>query len=126
MKNASLVAVCLGVILLALSAIWTTLVPGNSDWTPEKADRWTEIKSRMHNLAPRIHDPAGNVSMHSGEELAQLKQEFDTLQVEHDELQAQFHSAATRSSRIAQVFKWAGVSLAIMGIIGWYASSQMR
>jgi len=126
MKTASFTAVSLGIALLVLGALWTTLFSGTAAWTDDKADRWTEIKARLHNLAPRINTPTGSVSMHSGDDYGQLKQEYDKLKIEHDEIQVQFESAAVRPHKIAKFCKWSGISLAVLGIVGWYASNQSR
>jgi hypothetical protein len=113
-------AIVLGFACLALSSAWSTLFPATSSWTAEKEERWTQVKQRMHTLS-FVVSGSQPVSMHRGPELGQAKQEYDTLKKEDEQLAAEFQSAADRPSTIAKVLKWFGISLAVVGIIGWYA-----
>ena len=116
-------AVGLGLPLLVLSGLWPTLFPGKSNWTHEKEQRWRQVQARIHTLSfvvGNTQDP----SMHRGTDLAQAKEEYTALRKENDQLTAEFQSAASRPNTISKMLKWTGISLAALGIIGWYAVKQ--
>jgi hypothetical protein len=121
MKTAVYGAIALGFLLLAASGLWSTLFPATSSWTPEKGTRWGQVKDRLNNLSFIVHRPA---SMHRGPDLGPLKAEYEALQREHEQLKSEFESAAIRPNKIAKVLKWTGISLAIVGIVGWYAEKD--
>ena len=125
MKPVFFAVIGLGLLLLILSGAWTTLFPGTSSWTPEKSAEWTKIKDRLHNLA-FVVGSATAPSMHSGPETSQAKQEYDRLKIEHHALAAEFESIHDRPYLVAKILKWSGISMAFVGIIGWYAVSQTR
>jgi hypothetical protein len=110
----------LGLLLLALSGLWPKLFPGTSMWTPEKAARWAEIKDRLHNLSFLVNSPRARVSMHRGPELGQAKAEYDRIKQEGEQLRAEFEAAASRPQTVATILKWSGISLAGLGVVGWY------
>ena len=115
----------LGLLLLILSGLWTSLFPGTSNWTPEKAARWAVVKDRLHNLSFIVHAPAGRVSMHSGPDLGKAKVEYDSVKKEADQLRAEFDSAYDAPRTTSKILKWSGISLAVVGLIGWYAVKNM-
>jgi preprotein translocase subunit Sss1 len=117
-SSAALGAVALGFLLLVGGGVWTKLFPGTSSWTPEKAARWSEVKDRVYTLSFVVH---GKPRMHAGRDSASVKQEYDALLKENEQLKAEFESVATRPNTISKVLKWAGISLAVIGVIGWYA-----
>jgi hypothetical protein len=100
--------------------------PGTSSWTPERSAEWTKIKDRLHTLSFIVGTTAANPSMHSGSDPAEAKKEYDELKVKHEALSAEFYSIHDRPIAIARILKWAGISLAILGIIGVYAVNQQR
>jgi hypothetical protein len=118
MKSAAVGAIALGLFLLMASGLWTTLFPGTSSWTPEKGTRWGQVKDRLNALSFIVHRPPGK--MHSGPDWGPLKAEYDQLQREHEQLKAEFESASSRPNTIAAALKWTGISLAAIGLFGWY------
>jgi hypothetical protein len=119
MKSAVFASIALGFVLLIGSGLWTTLFPGTNSWTPEKGSRWGQVKDRLNTLSFIVHRPAG--TMHAGQDIGPLKAEYAQLQKEHEQLKAEFETASTRPNVIAAVLKWTGISLAALGIVGWYA-----
>ena len=115
----------LGALLLLLSGLWTTINTGASVWTPEKAARSSDIKSRLYNLAFVVNAP-GAPSMTKGQDLGAMKAEYEKLRVENDQLNADFTSASEGPKTIAAILKWSGISVALVGIVGWYAVNQQR
>jgi hypothetical protein len=112
-----------GIVMLLLSGIWTTLFPATSTWTDEKAQRQAEIHRRLHNLA-FVVGSSQPPSMHSGKDTGQAKKEYDGLKKEADDLANEFSTAHDRPQTTAKVLKWTGISLTIIGIVAWYAASQ--
>ncbi|MCC7085373.1 MAG: hypothetical protein IT427_10235 [Pirellulales bacterium] len=113
-----------GILLLILSALWNALFPATTKWTPEKAARAAEVKGKLHNLAFIVNSPRPNLQ--AGQDLGQLKAEYDALRKENQQLDAEFSSAAETPHTVSKVLKWSGISLAAIGIIGWYAINQQR
>jgi hypothetical protein len=113
-----------GFLLFALSALWSTLFPASARWTPEKAKRSAEVKVKLHNMSFIVNAPT--TSMHSGPDLGKLRAEYEELRKENDQLNADFTSAAETPQTISKFLKWTGLSLAIVGLIGYYAVSQSR
>jgi hypothetical protein len=122
MKLAVLMTILLGLLLFAASALWTTLFPPTNAWTPEKAARLSEIKGRLNELSFTLQRANGR--MHSGPDIGPLKAEYAALNKEFDELKTDFETVTERLQTVSTVLKWTGISLAIVGIIGWYAVKQ--
>jgi hypothetical protein len=107
----------LGLLLLVVSSLWSSLFPPTSRWTDEKAQRAAEVKARLNNLGPIVNGPP---RMHRGPDPATLKSEFDALLKEDTQLDAEFVSAAEAPKKASSLLKWTGISLTAIGIIGWY------
>ena len=114
----------LGLILFLLSGLWSTLFPPTARWTDEKSKRSTEVKTRLYNLSFIVNAP--RPSLQKGQDLGQLKAEYEQLKKENEELNADFASATETPKTVARFLKWSGISLTLVGIIGWYAVNQSR
>jgi hypothetical protein len=115
-----------GFLLLVLSAIWSHVFSGSSQWTLEKDTRWKEIKNRVHVLQFTVGQGEARPSMHGGPDLLKAKDELAALMKENDELTAEFSGIQRRPQIMTKALKWSGISLAILGIIGVYAVNQQR
>lgn len=124
MKNIAFGILGLGLLLVLLSGLWTTLFTGTSSWTPEKSAEWTKVKDRLHTLRFLVGTAAAKPSMHSGEDTAQAKQEYEQLKAKHEQLSKEFYGIHDRPYTIARILKWSGISLAVVGLIGCYAVNQ--
>ena len=62
--------------------------------------------------------------MHRGSDTGTLKAEFDQLMTENEQLNAEFQTAYDRPNSVAKVLKWTGISMTIVGLIGWYATKN--
>jgi hypothetical protein len=116
----------LGFLMLILSFLWVSLFSGPTAFTKEKAERWGEVKQRLHNLSFIVNAPPGSIKMHGGPDLGQAKADYEKLKVEDAQLAAEFSGAYDTPRTMATVLKWSGLSLALVGVIGWYAVSQSR
>jgi hypothetical protein len=61
---------------------------------------------------------------HAGVDPGPLQAEHDQLLREFDILKAEFESAAIRPQTVSKIVKWSGTSLAIAGLIGWFAAKN--
>jgi hypothetical protein len=116
--------IVLGVFLFLLSAAWTTIFPPTSRWTDEKANRFAAVKAKLHNLSFVVNAPTPNLQR--GQDIGQLKLEYEQLKKENEVLDAEYTSAADTPKTVARFLKWSGLSIAAVGIIGWYAVNQSR
>jgi hypothetical protein len=112
----------LGFAMFALSFAWATMFPGTSNWTPEKENRATEIKGKLYSLASVVNAP--NPRLHAGQDLGQLKAEYDQLKTQAEQLDAELKAAYTSPRTTSSILKWTGLSLAVIGLIGFYAVQQ--
>ena len=113
-----------GALLLLLSAVWSSLQPGTSAWTNEKDRQLSEVSDKMHILTAKIASAEGRPTMHGGPDLAKAKAELAVLVEENTKLMNEFKGIQSSPNTIAWFMKWSGISLAILGIIGWYAVNQ--
>src|SRR5690348_10341347 len=123
MKSAVVLGTILvGFVLLLLSFAWSLLFPATNSWTPDKAGRMSEIKAKLNDLSFKMGTPASS-RIKSGPDPAALKKEYDDLRAEFDSLKSEFESAAVTPQTTCSVLKWSGITLAVIGVIGWYAVS---
>jgi hypothetical protein len=116
----------LGVLMLVLSGVWVSMFPGRSSWTDEKARHWSDVKNRLSELSFIVNAPTGVRKMHGGPDPAKAKTDYDALKKEHEELAADFSGAYNTPRTTSKVLKWGGISLALVGLIGWYAVKNMN
>jgi hypothetical protein len=114
-------AIGVGLLLVVLSSMWVTLFPGTSSWTEEKAARWAQVKDRLHNLSFVVNAPPGSIRMHGGRDYGEVKTEYDQIKAEATQLQADFDNAYNSPRKMSSILKWTGISLAGIGIAGWFA-----
>jgi hypothetical protein len=126
MKTTAFSLLCLGLLLLILSGVWTSVFNGTSTWTPAKAKRTAELRTRLHTLALVVDNQENVPSMHSGPELGKAKEEYEQLKKERADLSAEFQSASDQPKTAANVMRWSGLVLAACGVFGWYAVNQSR
>jgi hypothetical protein len=123
MKSAIVLGtILLGFVLLVVSSIWGILFPATNSWTPEKAARISEIKARLNDLSFSLQ--SSTTRIHGGPDPGTLKAEYDALNKEFDQLKTEFESAVDAPRTVSNVLKWSGISLAVIGIIGWYAVKE--
>lgn len=114
-------ALGLGLLLLVMGSLWTSLFPGSSSWTPAKAERWSEVKERLHNLSFIINRPASQSAGGGTPDKAAAQEEYDRLRAEGDILVAEFKGAHETPNTTAKFLRWTGISLAAVGLVGWFA-----
>ena len=55
-----------------------------------------------------------------------MKVEYEKLRIESDQLNAEFKDATEGPKTTSSILKWTGISLALVGLVGWYAVKQSR
>jgi hypothetical protein len=99
---------------------------GTSAWTNEKDRRLSEASDKMHLLTAKIASAESHPSMHGGPDLPKAKAELAAVTEETTTLMNEFKGVQAKPNTIAAIMKWSGISLALVGIVGWYAVSQSR
>jgi hypothetical protein len=113
-----------GIVLLVLGGVWAGLFPGTSTWTPEKSARHSEIKDRLHNLGYIVDSASRQPGMHRGSDPGPAIEEYKRLKKEFDDLNSQLQSVQITPNRVASILKWSGLSLAAVGVVGWYVAKN--
>jgi hypothetical protein len=126
MKTITAGLIGLGILLFFMSGIWTSVFNGRSTWTDQKAKRMGEIRDRMSTLGFLLDRPVIPGDEQSAKSKAAATKEAEELNKERDALAVDFSSAHDTPLFVSKVLKWSGVSVALVGIIGWYAVSQKR
>jgi hypothetical protein len=126
MKPVFFGAIGIGLLLLVASAAWVALAPGSSNWTQEKEERLTKVGNRMHALQFQVGNAEANPSMHGGIDLPKAKIELAALKDENKELMDEFKGIQAKPYTISKFMKWTGISLALVGVVGWYAVNQSK
>jgi hypothetical protein len=115
-------AIGLGLVLLIASSVWLQLFPPTLSWTPEKAARLSEVKAELNNLGAQLYTATKRT--YGGPDPATIKVQYDALQNEFDQLKADFDSAMDTPNAISTILRWTGITLAVIGIVCWYAVKQ--
>jgi hypothetical protein len=115
-----------GVLLLFMSGVWSSLKPGTSSWTNEKDQQLSQASDKMHLLTAKIASAESHPSMHGGPDLPKAKAELAVLVEENKTLMNEFKGIQARPHTMSKFMKWSGISLTLVGLAGWYAVSQSR
>lgn len=127
MKSAAVFGMIgVGILLLFMSGVWSSLQPGTSSWTNEKDLKLSEVSDKMHLLTAKVASAESHPSMHGGPDLPKAKAELATLVEENKTLMNEFKGIQARPHTISKFMKWTGIALTVVGICGWYAVSQSR
>jgi hypothetical protein len=112
-------AVALGFALLVVSSVWGKLFPPTQTWTLQKAERMSEVKVRINDVGAMLYKATQRI--HAGSDPGPIQAEYNELTKEFDKLKSEFESATQRPQTTSTVLKWTGISLAVLGLVGWYA-----
>jgi hypothetical protein len=113
-----------GVLLVIISGVWASMFPGTASWTPEKAERLTELRRTLHNLAIAASSQPGSINPRVAASPAAAKADYDRLKPECDALLAEVKATSARPNNTATMLRWTGISLAGLGLVGWFAVRQ--
>jgi hypothetical protein len=124
MKQVAFGIMGLGFLMLLASVVWVSMFSTASAFSKEKAERWGEVKDKLHNLAFIVNAPPRTIKMHKGQDIGQLKVEYEALKKEDEQLKAEFSGVYDSPRTTSKVLRWGGISLAVIGLVGWYAVNQ--
>lgn len=98
------VLILAGLVLIATSIAWSKSVPGNSNWTPQKAQQYEKAARDFHALASTPPSEETNAARQEAE------QHYQQLRTELE---------AARGSRVrwGLVLQMLGVGLALVGSV---------
>lgn len=114
MKSISLIAILLGLVLLAGSFTWALLFPASRSWTPEKDAEMSELSRKGHNLGGELDSVQRHPSMH-GRSVAEIEAEYNQVKEEMTELRAKFESNRDGPKTMATILRWVGVACVVIG-----------
>jgi len=116
-ETAPVIAVGLGILLLAISALWGVLFPASQNWTNEKAQRMSELTGKVHGLLFKAEAERQNPAQASGAP-GEAQQAYKAAKEELDKLKSEFESQRDRPQKIAQFMRWTGIGLVLVGGLG--------
>jgi hypothetical protein len=111
----SVVAVVIGIVLLAASLVWALLFPAASGWTEEKSLRLSELSSRAHILGGELEAARSKPNMQRGKSAAEIETEFKQVTAELKELGAEADGKIEAPKTAAWIMRWAGVAFVVAG-----------
>lgn len=124
MKSIAPLAIGIGILLMALGVLWPVLFPATRTWTDEKSRRLKEISGKAQYAKGMIELAQRKPSMTGGESPAVLKGKLEEMTKEVNELRAEYSSAQDNPQVIGKVFKWSGVSVMALGVVGYLATKD--
>ena len=117
MKNAiSIAAICLGAVLLLLSAVWGYVFPATNSWTPERAAERSALSDEVHVLMFQAVAAQENPRAAKGDP-AQIQAEYREKKARLAELDKEFKSIKDTPQTTSSYFRWIGIGLVAVGAI---------
>ena len=83
----------------------------------------SDIKAKINDLSFKMGSPV-STRIKGAADPAVVKKEYDNLRAEFEVLKTDFESAAVTPKTTSSFLKWSGITLAAIGLIGWYAVNQ--
>lgn len=118
------VLVAIGLALVALSFLWTSLFPPGQSWTPEKNQQMTKLGTELTRLGFAVVQAENNPNMHSGENLGDLKKKHAEVKKEFDLLKSELDSAVNAPASTGSGIKWLGIAIAAVGGVLVFINQQ--
>jgi hypothetical protein len=109
-----------GVVLFAVSFIWSAASTRSAVWSTEQAVEYQAASSNLHRLSHEYARTAGT------EEAKQVRAELDKAQSEFATLSDDLESAIARPKRLAWYLRIGACVLALVGAVGFFYSSRMH
>jgi hypothetical protein len=118
------IAVVLGVLLLAIGLVWGNLFPAAAAWSPEQNDRLSALGLELKGIGFKLAEAQANPNMHSGQNAGELKMKHDEIKKEYDALYAEFESARDLPASTGSTLKWIGIIVTAIGGLFVFANRQ--
>ncbi|MCP4190397.1 MAG: hypothetical protein GY768_07195 [Planctomycetaceae bacterium] len=109
-----------GLALLGLSYVWPLIVSQDLVWSKEQATENAQASAGLHEMT---HMAAhSDISKDSPAEKEQMKLQLEKAQQRFSDSRAKLDRARNVRQTAAQVLRWGGISLAVIGVIYSLAS----
>ena len=109
------VALGLGIPLVLLSLLWSTIFPASNSWTEEKSQRMTEVSQKARQLMYKVVQAEKYNDIKSGENAAEINEQYRAAKKELEQLQGEFENQRDKPSTIASYLRWVGIALVVVG-----------
>ncbi len=113
-QSLPVIALGIGIPLVLLSILWSSIFPASNSWTEEKSKRMTELALQTQQLMYKVVK-AENNDLKSGENPAEINEKYRASKKELEQLQNDFETQRDKPSTIASYLRWAGIALVIVG-----------
>lgn len=108
-----------GIVLLGVSYAWKLIVRQDVVWSSEQALENAEAASSLHEMT---HIAAhSDIGRDSPEKKQEVLDELTKAQRRFDSSRSQLNRARNVRQTTAQVLRWTGISIAVIGIIRYLA-----
>jgi hypothetical protein len=124
MKTIPVVAVGLGLALLASSFVWGMLFPASRAWTEEKANRMSELGLKAHSLGGELDGVRRRPKMYGGRNAADVEAEYEKTTAELAVLREEFQTTRDRPAANASRLRWVGVVCVAIGALAYMAMRE--
>jgi type II secretory pathway pseudopilin PulG len=120
--------IILGLLLMAISAVWPGLVQLRGGlWTEQQALEHTKMAADLHRLEHELSH-AGNSSRRASSEgdAANSTANYQEAKAHYRQSDAQLRSAQFWSLDVAEWIRWFGMACCLLGTIGYYVVRSRR
>lgn len=112
----------LGVVLVVVSFVWPALGTSASGWTEQDGQNFEEVKLKRNQLHYKVSGSGRGEVIHGaqtagGDALVAVRKEYEQVDQEYNRLQERLNSAKDRPHAWATIFKWSGITLAVVGAV---------
>ena len=111
----TLIATLAGVVSLAASALWSSAIGPEPNWTEAQAEELALAQARYHQLGHQ-HSDLGTTDGHAETEQQAVTQ-LDEAKLHFERLDADLHRSIARHGAVGRVFKWLGIGLILVGVL---------
>ena len=127
MRLFGLLGTVAGSVLVVLSFAWTSMFPATDRWSDEQAKEYSRAAAKLHQLHHSVKGHPQALTAPPGKSLPKATQaDLDAAQRDYDEKRADFDLARSSSSRTAQLLRWSGVGIALVGVVATWFDRQRR
>ncbi len=120
MRNLSLAAMVVGVLLILLSVVWPRVVGTERLWSDEQARAHSVAAAELHSMAHQQKHAAGRTD----DDSAGGADELEAARQRYEQSEEELLAARTFRRRTVLLLKWAGVCCSIGGAVGYFLARK--
>lgn len=113
-SNLPLILTVVGIVLVALSALWPMIFPPDRNWNEAKSQRMTELSNKAHGLLYEAVQAKENPKP-GGPSRREAEQRYEEAKAELEALQQEFQGIQESPKTSAFYLRWAGIALVVAG-----------